>query len=103
MLSQQLSKGMLLLVLGMAIVFIFLTLLVLVTKTVSKTIIAINKPALTAKKVPDKAELEIVAKPEPAKAQRLQNASSPAPGSARLYKPRTLSVSTSAEKRTLKK
>ena len=42
-LSQQLSNGLILLVLGMAIVFLFLTILVFTTKGVSKVVRAIEK------------------------------------------------------------
>ena len=42
-LSQQLSNGVILLVLGMAIVFLFLTILVFTTKGVSKVVRAIEK------------------------------------------------------------
>lgn len=42
-LSQQLSNGFILLVLGMAIVFLFLTILVFTTKGVSKVVRSIEK------------------------------------------------------------
>ena len=42
-LSQQLSNGLILLALGMAIVFLFLTILVFTTKGVSKVVRAIEK------------------------------------------------------------
>lgn len=42
-LSQQLSNGLILLVLGMAIVFLFLTILVFTTKGVSKVVRSIEK------------------------------------------------------------
>lgn len=48
-LSSQISNGLILLVLGMAIVFVFLTILVFTTKGVSKVVRKFEKKAPAAK------------------------------------------------------